>query len=131
MVDRPNEWARWWVWMWAIIVAVLLPLALLIPFYRWSVVAAAMFGVPELIAVLRRRVAYPPLTQVVHHYLWRWVVISGIWAFGAAIYASWFLTDPPLGWIAFGAGVFGWLTDHFNDTFESARKWPDPPTKTS
>jgi hypothetical protein len=104
--------------MWGVIMLTLLPLAFFIPFRHWAFCAAAGFGIPELVAVLRRNDAYPPLTQVIHHYSWRWVTLTAVWALGAAIYASWFLEDPPLGWIAFGAGIFGWITDHLTTTFD-------------
>lgn len=119
--ERPHRWARWWVALWAADVAVLVPAAFLLPFRRWSALAAALFGVPEAIGLARRGDAYPPLTLVIRRYVPRWLCFTalyGLWA-GAA---AWWLGFPHPARLGALFALLGWAHSHFDLTYSEGRR---------
>jgi len=114
--ENPDEWAQWWIVMWAIISATLIALAFIMPFEAWAVCMALGFGVPEGIALLRKQDAYPPLTYVTRQYLPRWLTFTLLYGLIGTIGAFWFGFKHP-GRIGALFGLLGWITTHFDVTY--------------
>jgi hypothetical protein len=113
----PDEWARWWLVLWAVNTVVLIALAFFVPVRVWATAVLVGFGVPEAIG-LRRADRYPPLTYVLRAFLPRWFVHTAIFGLWGTVAAYWFAFPRP---IAMGAmfALLGWLQDHFDDVFEN------------
>ena len=113
--ERPSEWARWWVWMWALIAAALIVGAFVLPFRTWAWAVAIGFGIPEAIGVWSKGDRYPPLTFVTAWYLPRWFIVSLVGFLAGSIGGTWF--EFPRPW-ALGAllGLSFWGLDHFQVT---------------
>lgn len=110
-------WARWWLWLWGIVAIALLVLVFLLPFRWWAIAAGLGFGTLEGIGLARPGDAYPPLTQVIHKYVPRWVAFTAIYGFMGAAGAVWFSVRKP--WrLALFSALLGWLTTHFDVTFD-------------
>lgn len=122
MKERPSSWSRPWLAMWAVCACATVSMAFALPFRAWAWVAAALFGVPEAIALLRRGDRYPPLTYVTAHYLPRWLTFTLVGFLTGSIGAVWFGFRRPL---ALGAvmGLFAWALNHFDVTYDSRARW--------
>ena len=121
-----NPWNRWFVRIWGVVAVILLILLRFLPFSKWFLVAAPAFGIMEGIGLRKMDDALPPLTHVIRRYVTRWAAftaIYGIW--GAAVahwlnFAQWYV-------IGVAAAFLGWLTDHFDVTYDK----PVPGSKRS
>lgn len=114
------RWNRWWLALWATTVAVIVPLAFLVPFRRWSLLAAALFGLPEAVGLLRHRDSLPPLTFVIRRYMPRWLtftVMDGL-LFAAGAWWLGFGATFSLKLGALGA-LMGWANNHFDVTYDT------------
>lgn len=117
--EDPTRWARWWIALWAIVAGVLLVSAFLVPFRVWSLATAAGFGSMESVGLLRRRDPYPPLTYVLRRFVPRWLTFTAIYAYAGAVGGYWFGWPHP--WrLAALLGLLGWLTTHFDVTYEGS-----------
>jgi hypothetical protein len=111
-----HGWAQWWLWLWGIVAITLLALVFVIPFRWWAVAAGVGFGTLEGIGVVRDD-RYPPLTHVIHKYVPRWAAFTAIYGFMGGAGAVWFGVRKP--WrLALFAALLGWLTTHFDVTFD-------------
>jgi hypothetical protein len=109
-------WARWWLWLWGVVAVGLLVLVFLIPFRWWAVAAGVGFGVLEGVG-LRADDPYPPLTHVIHRYVPRSLAFTAIYGFMGGAAGVWFKIPRP--WrVALFAALLGWLTTHFDVTFD-------------
>lgn len=122
----PAMWSRWWVLMWIVLAAVLIPLAFVLTLQWWAVAAAIGFGVPELIGIRKKDDRYPPLTHVISRYTKRWYAIPLMGGLIAAATVAWF--GGPWPWVV---GIFAavtlhdWAEDHFDVEFDNRKKdWP-------
>jgi hypothetical protein len=115
-----DKWARWWLWLWGAVATGLLAAVFLIEFKWWAICAAIGFGVMEGVGLLRPHDPYPPLTQVIHKFVPRWVAFTAIYGFVGAAGGVWFKFPRPYRLAAIFA-LLGWLTTHFDTTF-SERK---------
>lgn len=111
------RYSRAWVALWVASCAALLALVPALGVWHWLTVALVLFGVPEVIGLLRRDDAFPPLTFVLRRYVPRWLThtaVSGAWG---AVSAYWLGFPRP--W-AVGAllALYGWLGDHFDVTYD-------------
>jgi hypothetical protein len=115
--ERPREWSRAWLAMWAVVAAGLLASAVILPFRVWAIVATVAFGVPEAAALIRRGDAYPPLTYVTAYYLPRWLTVTLIGFGTGSIGAVWLGFGRPL---ALGGllALYSWAISHFDVTYE-------------
>lgn len=117
-LERPRRWSRLWVALWAVDVGVLVPAAFLLPFRRWSALAALLFGVPEAVGLLRRGDPYPPLTFVVRRFVPRWAcftLLYGLWAAASA----WWLGFPHPERLGALFALLGWAQNHFDVTYSA------------
>jgi hypothetical protein len=112
-----EPWARWWIWLWGIVAVGLIVSLRFLPFLHWAVAAGIGFGLMEGLGLLRPHDPYPPLTQVIHKYVPRWVAFSAIYGITGGAAGLWFHFSHP---IRLGAVValLGWFTAHFDVTFD-------------
>jgi hypothetical protein len=94
--------------------------AFLLPFRRWSMLAAVLFGVPEAIGLMRHRDSLPPLTYVIQRYVPRWLafpLLRGLLWAGAA----WWMGLRPEVCLAVGVtgAADGWISNHFDVTYDA------------
>ena len=61
--------------------------------------------------------ALPPLTQVIRRYVPRWAAFAAIYGIWGAAVAHW-LNFSQWYVIAVAAAFLGWLTDHFDVTYD-------------
>lgn len=119
--EDPEVWARWWVWMWALIFTGLMAAVFFVPFTTWAVVATFSFGIPEGIGLLRHHDPYPPLTYVTRYYLPRWATFTTMYALVGSCGAYWLGFAAP--WRVGGIfALLGWLTEHFDTTYAGNRE---------
>lgn len=111
-------WALWWVWMWSLVSVALLLLIYPLTFKPWATAAAIWFGVPEIIGILNRNDAYPPLTHVISRYVPRWIAFSLIYAFTGFAAAHWLGYERRVA-AALLVGLLGWFTTHFDVAFDA------------
>ncbi len=117
-LERTNHWNPAWVVLWVVVVIVLLGMLVLdVSFWLWLPCAVVLFGVPEALGMLRPHDAFPPLTQVIRQYVPRWLAFTVIYGFVGLAAGNWFDVDNRWG-VAAIAGVLGWLTTHFDLTFD-------------
>lgn len=108
---------RWWVIMWAASVVALVALVA----YgaspgAWLAAAVFLFFIPEGVGLIRRGDGLPPLTMTVRRYVPRWAVLPAVWGIAALALVTW-SPLPRWGVVAI-AVVAGWLTNHFDVTFD-------------
>lgn len=126
-------WKKWWVALWALVVAVVPSLAFVLPPFQWALLAGGVFGGMEGFALWdgarrikdrqRRFLApYPPLTYVARYYLPRWLVylLSGALVGGIGVSVS--ANFPPEVRGATILGLFSWLVEHWEITFRDIPK---------
>ena len=113
-----KKWAKWWVAMWAVNVAVLLALIPFLSFGHWVTAVLILFGIPEFFGTLKHDDPYPPLTHVIVRYVDRELSFPFIFFFYGSTAAYWF-HFPNRAW-ALGAfaGLMGWLIAHFERRYE-------------
>lgn len=130
MKERPSNWSRPWLAMWAAAACATVSLAFALPPRTWAVAAALLFGVPEAFALLRRGDRYPPLTYVTAHYLPRWLTVTLIGFLAGSIGASWlgFHRRWLLGALM---ALVVWAQDHFDITYETRADWSTDARHTS
>jgi hypothetical protein len=115
------RWARWWVWLWGSVAITLLVLLWVIPFKWWGLLAGIGFGTMEGIGLLRDDDAYPPLTHVIRRYVPRWLAFTLIYGILGGAGGHWFHLPNATG-VGFLFGLLGWLTAHFDATFDGEAK---------
>jgi hypothetical protein len=84
-----------------------------------------LFMIPEMIGLIRREDSLPPLTYTVRRYLPRWIPTAVTWAVAAWMFYVWCIPvdgmtqaqHPLLAAIAI-FGVAGWLTNHWDVTYD-------------
>jgi ABC-type Fe3+ transport system permease subunit len=114
-------WARWWLWLWGAVAVGLIVLFFVVPLKWWAVAAFAGFGIMEGIGLIRPTDPYPPLTHIIRRYVPRWVAFTAIYGFAGGAGAVW-LGFPHPGRLALLLALLGWLTSHFDVTFDQARE---------
>lgn len=114
-------WALWWIWLWTAVTTVLLILLFFLPFKTWAVLAVVLFGLPELIGIVKRDDAYPPLTHVICRYVPRWIAFTLIYAFTGAAGGHWFGFARPVA-LAGLVGLLGWFQTHFDVAFDAQKR---------
>jgi hypothetical protein len=110
-------WARWWLWLWGVVAVGLIALAFLVPFKRWALAVVIGFGTMEAIGLIRRNDAYPPLTHVIRRYVPRWFAFTAIYGFVGAAGGVWLGFPHPVR-LGLLFALLGWLTTHFDVTFD-------------
>lgn len=119
--EDPSIWKKWWIVLWAVIFVGLVVSVFLLPFREWAIAATVLFGIPELIGLLRKLDPYPPLTHVTRYYLPRWVTFTLIYALVGAVGAFWLGFAHP--WKIGGVfALLGWLTSHFDITYDGSEE---------
>ena len=118
-LQRQVRWARWWILLWGVVaIGLLLAMALRAPFWAWLPAAAVGFGVMEGYGLSSAHDPYPPLTQVTREYSPRWVTFSLIYGAVGLGGGTWFHFAHRW-WLALLTGLGGWLTAHFDVTYDS------------
>ena len=121
MAGEPGtvRWARWWLWLWGAVAVGLIVLALtpVLSFKWWAVAALIGFGSMEGYGLYRPNDPYPPLTQVIRRYVPRWAAFPAIYGITAAAGAVW-LEFPQPARLGLLFALVGWLTTHFETTFD-------------
>lgn len=114
-------WARWWIYLWAVVAVVLVVMAFVMPFKWWALATAIGFGIMESIGLLRRDDPYPSLTHVIRNYVPRWVAFPAIYGFTGSAGAVWLGFPRPerLGALL---ALLGWLTSHFDVAFDEVKE---------
>ena len=115
------RWARWWLWLWAAVAVALIALFFVMPLKWWAVAALAGFGTMEGIGLIRPDDPYPPLTHVIRRYVPRWAAFTTIYGFAGGAGGVWLGFAHP-GRSALLFALLGWLTSHFDVTFDEARE---------
>lgn len=122
MKEVPKEWSKLWILMWLVNSLIVIISAFIVPPRIWAAIATALFGIPEVISLVRKGDRYPPLTYVSAYFLPRWLVVTLIGTLTGAVGAMWLGIDD--GWlIAFLLGLFAWGQDHYDVTYSSKGKW--------
>ena len=121
---KAQTWSKVWVAMWAVNMAVLIPLAFIMALHTWLVLVLFLFAVPEIVGI-KGDDAFPPLTHVIHRYLPRWLTFVLIYGLVGAVGAVWFRFTLGVAW-RFGGMLMllGWLSDHFTEIYEKDRDGP-------
>lgn len=110
---------RWWVGLWALNTVVLA--ALLVATVTPAVFLSAavlLFFVPEGIGLHHRGDSMPPLTYAIRRYAPRWTVLPVIWTASAWSALAWSERPHRVFILVAIAGIAGWLTNHFDVTFD-------------
>lgn len=119
----PDNWNKLWLLMWATTSPALIILAFHIPFVPWVGAALVGFLLPEMMSILKKDDALPPLTHAFRHFVPNWVAFPLIYFCLGSIGARWLFFEAPL---RIGAlmGLLGWLTDHFTVTYAGEDPFP-------
>jgi hypothetical protein len=115
------RWRTGWVVMWACNVALLAALAFLGVGPRdWTTAFLVFFLVPEMLGLVVKDDAYPPLTYVVARYVPRWIPHAVTFGIGVFLVGAWIpVAQHPLVVSVIIAAFVGWLTNHWTVTYES------------
>ena len=120
----PRKWNKAWLLMWLFFTAGLITLAFFVPFWpSWLLSSIPLFFVPEIIGIIKKDDAYPPLTHTIRHFLPNWVAFPLIYFFVGSIGAEWLEFARPLHLGGLFA-LLGWLTDHFSVTYAGKDPYP-------
>lgn len=116
-----TRWARWWIYLWALVAAGLIVMIFLLPFKWWAFATVLGFGTMETIGLMRRDDAYPPLTHVIRNYVPRWAAFTAIYGYTGAAGGVWFGFPRPERLGALFA-LLGWFTTHFDVAFDREKE---------
>lgn len=116
MNDNPKLWKPWFLMLWGVVGVGMITLFFLgvLPVLTWTALAVGAFFIMETIGMLHSDDGYPPLTNAIGRFCPRWVTYTLLY----------FL----IGWVMFGdvrraglMGGLGWLTSHFDLTYDGER----------
>lgn len=130
---KGHTFNRWWIALWVVNTLALLgyfasgasPLA-------WTTAALVLFLLPEMIGVRVRGDSLPPLTYAVRRYVKRWIPDAATWGLAGWMAYAWCLphwdgtawlppqAEHPLLVFSLILGVAGWLTNHWDVTYDGA-----------
>jgi fatty acid desaturase len=116
---EPQEpWETWWLWLWGVVAVALIVLIFFLPFKWWGVAALVGFGTLEGFGLSSPDDGYPPLTQAIRKYVWRWLAFGLIYGVVGGAGATWLKYPHP--WrVALLVGLLGWFTAHFDVTYDN------------
>jgi hypothetical protein len=84
----------------------------------WSIAALIGFGTMEGIGVGKVSDRLPPLTDIIREYIPRWLAFALIYFMVGMAGGTWFKFGDRWG-LALLTGLLGWLTAHFEVTFDA------------
>jgi hypothetical protein len=120
--EHAVRWSPLWIALWVVNCAALAALLVAGAAAKtWAAAFLAMFLVPELVGLRRHGDGLPPLTYVVCRYVPRWIPTAVTFAVGAWMAFAWLpspKTEHPLLVAVVIAGMVGWLTNHWDVTYD-------------
>ena len=117
--NRPVKWSNFWVVGFGVVAVMLLVSVFFrVPFMVWSLATLVLFGTMEGVGVAKVSDKCPPLTDIIREYIPRWLAFALIYFMVGMAGGTWFRFAHRWG-LALLAGLLGWLTAHFEVTFNA------------
>ena len=119
----PENWNKWWIFMWGVTAPAVIVLAFFLPFWWWVGLALVGFLLPEIVNVVKKDDSLPQRTHTIRHFLRDWLAFPFIYFCLGSIGAHWLDFSRP---IALGLlfALLGWLTDPFSVTYAQPAPFP-------